>query len=599
MAVNGAKHVLYVTNNSETIYAIDTITGPILEEIKPGGGFRGVAVDESDDTLFAFAYETQRVREIPLALVPKAVTGEPIGNRKVSGTVAPDGAGNITECKFEWGEGVGNYNKPAVPCDQATPITSETAVTATLPTGEALSETEYHYRLRAGTATPGGVNFGSDEVITPHNVLGLLTKPATAITRTTATLNGQFEGNGEADRIQIRMGRRQNRRRKPELEQRLHLRWKPGDRYDHTPELPCDRSDRRKDVPFPRRREERRRDEQRLRKRIHDASRGLEHHHRRRHGSHRHRGDTARVFDIDAEGGDSHYYFQYGAGTNLRVGRSRRRAPGCGRGQRPGHPVRQQTIEVTAGETVHFRIVAINSFGTTSGQDKSFKTPNKPPIVALLLGECDGVDRGPDRQDQPQRRRHDVSLRIRDVPRVRPHRSDPGRIDRQRGSPVEVSQHIANLEIGATHHFRVVAENQWGEVTKPDQTFAFFTANCPNAHVRQESGAAYLPDCRAYELASPEVAGAVQLFPGQGLARSSTNSSPIRYRRTRARDLALALRLLGRDRPDQWDQPAQHHSGPLRRDPHLERLEDPLPRPIRQHVVRFWWYSLQRDPGAV
>lgn len=71
MAVNGAKHVLYVTNDTETIYAISTITGQILEEITPGGGYRGVSVDESDDTLYAFAYGTQRVREIPLALVPK------------------------------------------------------------------------------------------------------------------------------------------------------------------------------------------------------------------------------------------------------------------------------------------------------------------------------------------------------------------------------------------------------------------------------------------------------------------------------------------------------------------------------------------------
>jgi hypothetical protein len=83
--------------------------------------------------------------------------------------------------------------------------------------------------------------------------------------------------------------------------------------------------------------------------------------------------------------------------------------------------------------------------------------------------------------------------------------------------PVQVTNHLENLEIGATYHFRVVAENQWGEDASADQTFAFFTANCPNAHVRQQSGAAYLPDCRAYELVSPAVAGAVQLFPGQGL----------------------------------------------------------------------------------
>ena len=63
----------------------------------------------------------------------------------------------------------------------------------------------------------------------------------------------------------------------------------------------------------------------------------------------------------------------------------------------------------------------------------------------------------------------------------------------------------------------MVAENEWGEAVSANQTFAFFTANCPNAYVRQQSGAAYLPDCRAYELVSPGVAGPVQLFPGQGL----------------------------------------------------------------------------------
>ena len=211
MAVNGAKHVLYVTNDTETIYAISTITGTILEEITPGGGYRGVAVDESNDTLYAFAYGTQRVREIPLALVPKAITGEPTGNRTVSGTVAPDGAGNITECKFEWGSGPGNYDKPAVPCDQATPITSETAVTATLPTGEALSEQEYHYRVRAGTATPGGVNVGLDEKITPHNVLGLRTEAADLDHPQHRHAERFVRRKRRTDGIQIRMGRRQNR----------------------------------------------------------------------------------------------------------------------------------------------------------------------------------------------------------------------------------------------------------------------------------------------------------------------------------------------------------------------------------------------------
>ncbi len=222
-------------------------------------------------------------------------------------------------------------------------------------------------------------------------------------------------------------------------------------------------------------------------------------------------------FDIDAEGGDSHYYFQYGADTNYGSVVPVGAPPGADAGSTPGHPSVQQTIEVTAGETVHFRIVAINSFGTTVGQDKTFKAPNKPAIVALTSANvtastADLIAKiNPNGDDTTYHFEYGTSPAYDHTVPIPDESIGNGE------TAVEVSQHIANLEIGATYHFRVVAENQWGEVSKPDQTFAFFTANCPNAHVRQESGAAYLPDCRAYELVSPEVAGAVQLFPGQGL----------------------------------------------------------------------------------
>ena len=135
-------------------------------------------------------------------------------------------------------------------------------------------------------------------------------------------------------------------------------------------------------------------------------------------------------------------------------------------------------------------------------------------------------------------------------------------------TPIQVKQHIEDLEVGATYHFRVVAENQWGEDVSGDQTFAFFTANCPNAHVRQESGAAYLPDCRAYELVSPEVAGAVQLFPGQGLGPIVNEFIPHPLSsNTGLGEQPVPLRILGRNRPDQRDQPAEHHPGPVRLDP--------------------------------
>ncbi len=58
MAVNGAKHVLYVTNNTETIYAYQHEHRPdSRRNHSPAGAIDGVAVDESNDTLYAFATE--------------------------------------------------------------------------------------------------------------------------------------------------------------------------------------------------------------------------------------------------------------------------------------------------------------------------------------------------------------------------------------------------------------------------------------------------------------------------------------------------------------------------------------------------------------
>ena len=80
--------------------------------------------------------------------------------------------------------------------------------------------------------------------------------------------------------------------------------------------------------------------------------------------------------------------------------------------------------------------------------------------------------------------------------------------------PVPVSQQITGLEPGVTYHFRVVATNQWGTEVTDDSTFNFFPQDCPNAYARQLTRAAYLPDCRAYELVSPGNASAIELYPG-------------------------------------------------------------------------------------
>ena len=64
----------------------------------------------------------------------------------------------------------------------------------------------YHYRVVAKTATPGGVNFGLDEEITPHKVPALKTEAADEITRTTAKLHASYDGNGVATEYKFEWG---------------------------------------------------------------------------------------------------------------------------------------------------------------------------------------------------------------------------------------------------------------------------------------------------------------------------------------------------------------------------------------------------------
>lgn len=71
-------------------------------------------------------------------------------------------------------------------------------------------------------------------------------------------------------------------------------------------------------------------------------------------------------------------------------------------------------------------------------------------------------------------------------------------------SPFAVSTSISGLAPGATYHYRVVAVNSLGTVEGVDRTFATEGAGaaCPNEAFRT-GAAAYLSDCRAYELVTP------------------------------------------------------------------------------------------------
>ncbi len=196
LAINGGENKIYVANGS-SVKAYDTESAALVEKIDVRGKRPRRGCRRSDRHAVRRRRSTRAeegfIKEYLGVKVPKAITGEPIGNSEVTGTADPNEAGNITECYFDFGTTVAYGSTQN--CNESLPITSVQGVTANLP--GLLGEQTYHYRLVLGTGEPGIVGRGADKTITPHYVDNLHTGAATNITRTTATLNASFEGTGD------------------------------------------------------------------------------------------------------------------------------------------------------------------------------------------------------------------------------------------------------------------------------------------------------------------------------------------------------------------------------------------------------------------
>jgi hypothetical protein len=96
-----------------------------------------------------------------------------------------------------------------------------------------------------------------------------------------------------------------------------------------------------------------------------------------------------------------------------------------------------------------------------------------------------------------------------------------------------VGQQITGLTPATTYHFRVVAKNQFATLAGPDVTFttAAATDSCPNAALRAGHGFS-LPDCRAYEQASPIDKHAANALTSSHFARAAANGSAVIFSTT-------------------------------------------------------------------
>jgi hypothetical protein len=212
---------------------------------------------------------------------------------------------------------------------------------------------------------------------------------------------------------------------------------------------------------------------------------------------------------LDPDGRATTYHFEFGLAGDLTDSTAESPISGSGEQQ-----ISVPVTNLSAGKEYQYRLVATNSLGTTAGPVRAFTVAGPPAISGVRASNV--LSEEADLEGRINTIGYPTTYRFQYGPTtgygsvVPAAEGDAGEGTETTG----VSQHVAGLEPGRVYHFRLVATNKWGTTKSEDTTFNFLPPPCPNEHVRQQMKSSFLPDCRAYELVSPENAEGAQIYPG-------------------------------------------------------------------------------------
>jgi hypothetical protein len=201
----------------------------------------------------------------------------------------------------------------------------------------------------------------------------------------------------------------------------------------------------------------------------------------------------------------------------------------------PAGPFTGSATEVVSGQATgldaetayRFRIVAANEDGPKLGQALSFATAGLPLISAQSVEEVGPTDAIVSAKLNPNwaKTTYHVEYGTTNAYGQSTAESLPIGFEGD-DSDHTVSVHIGGLAPGTAYHYSFVATNVAGSAEGTDTTFATYPVPptfgpCPDDRFRIGPGAA-LPDCRAYEQATPidkhgaNAQGSVNLFQASG-----------------------------------------------------------------------------------
>ena len=167
-------------------------------------------------------------------------------------------------------------------------------------------------------------------------------------------------------------------------------------------------------------------------------------------------------------GVDAHYRFQWG--TTREYGREDPVAPGTDAGSGIEAVSAEAVLEgLSPNTTYHYRILAENSFGTSYGEDRSFTTPGAPRIESEPASGVGHEEATIHAKIDPDQLSSSYHVQYGETSGY--GSEAPGASIGSGSEPVPVSVTLSALKLGVTYHFRVIAENEAGITTGPDQTF--------------------------------------------------------------------------------------------------------------------------------
>ncbi len=221
---------------------------------------------------------------------------------------------------------------------------------------------------------------------------------------------------------------------------------------------------------------------------------------------------------FDRDGYTTHYYFQWSPEISFftnepEYNEIEQSAPA------PGPVAGADTVDLPItglkhGRTYYYRLVATNEFGTTIGPNKSFYTSAGPVLLddRVFVSEVSTDQATIHLTGNPngEMTTYHIEYGTAGDCASSPCTSvpDPEIVLGTGVLDADNTFQLTGLEPATVYHYRVYLTNKKGIATDvSDHTFRTFAHNvippgCPNSLARQQTGAALLLDCRAFELVS-------------------------------------------------------------------------------------------------